>query len=167
MSITIIKRFIFIISTCCILISCGVVKTVTVPTYFKFEKETTFTISDYSKVIDDNITSDLNYKLKDVGFNTISFSNAKKAIEYKEKPSMKLKNDEIIEILSIKNMISIYDIQIVYKKNTSGFSNDFAAFVVYMNTQKTVLYYHNSTDKSFKLILNSFSKKLFEKIIKN
>jgi hypothetical protein len=146
--------------------SCGYVKTTTVPKYFKFEKETTFCVTNFSRVVDEKTISDLNYSLKSIGFNTVSYSNMIKALEYKENKAAKYKNAEIEEILSIKDYNSIYEIQIVYKKNqTRNFENNFEAWVVDFNTKKNVLYYINANDKSLNFILNSFAKKLSEKVI--
>lgn len=161
------RKLIFLILMVCIFTSCAYVKTVTVPRYFKFEKETTLCIDNFKDGIDDNITSDLNYYLTNVGFNVISLSNAKKAIQYKGNSSIKYLNDEIIDILSVKDFSSVYEIKIAYKKNAvdrNNYSNRFQANVIDMNTGKTVLYYFNGTNKSLESILKSFTKKLSEKI---
>lgn len=160
-------KIIFTISIVCIFTSCAYVKTVTVPRYFKFEKETTLCIDDFKDGIDNNITSDLNYYLTNEGFNVITLSSAKKAIQYKGKSSIKYINNEIIEVLSVKDFSSVYEIKITFKKNVvdrNNYSNHFQANVIDMNTGKTVLYYFNGSNKSLESILKSFAKKLSKKI---
>ncbi len=155
------RKLIFLILIGSIFDSCAYVKTVTVPSYFKFEKETTLCIDDFKDGIDENITSDLNYYLTNVGFNIISFSSAKKAIQYKGNSFIKYKNDEIKEILSIKDFSSVYEIKITFKKNVvNSYPNHFQANVIDMNTGKTVLYYINNSNKSLESILKSFTKKI-------
>lgn len=161
------RRLIILILIVSIFTSCAYVKTVTVPSYFKFEKETTLCVDDFKDGIDNNITSDLNYYLTNVGFNVITLSSAKKAIQYKGNSSIKYINNEIIEVLSVKNFSSVYEIKISLKKNVvdrNNYSNHFQANVIDMNTGKTVLYYFNGSNKSLESILKSFTKKLSEKI---
>lgn len=150
-----------------LLSSCGYVKTSTFPKYFKFEKEVTFCITVQNYKTDFNIVSNLNYSLKELGLNTIKYSNALKAIEYKNNPLIKLKNEEVEDILSVKDFNSIYEIRIQYKKKVKGFSNDFKAWVIDLNTNKVVLHQINSNDKSIEFILNSLAQKLSEKTNKN
>ena len=152
----------------CLISSCGFVKTITVPKYFKFEKDATFCVLNYSREIEESTITDLNYSLTNAGFNTVSYTNAVYALQYKGKPNINYKNDEIEEILSIKDFNSVYEIRITYKKDiVNGFSKEFKAWVIDMNTNKDVLYYINANDKSLKYILNSFAKKLSKKVNKH
>lgn len=122
------------------------VKTVTVPRYFKFEKETTLCIADFKDRIDNNITSYLNYYLTNAGFNLIKLSSAKKAIQFNGNSAIKYVNNEIIRILSVTYLSSVYEVKISFKKNVvdkNNYSNHFQANVIDMNAVKTVLYYLN------------------------
>ena len=162
------KKFIFIILFICLLTSCGFVKTYTTPKYFRFEKETTFCITTINSGTDNKIINDLTYELENLGLNTVSEINAKKAISLKLKPDFKYKKNDIEQMLSIKDFNSIYEIRIVYKKNqVYNFSNEFKAWVIDMNNDNVVLYYINANERSLNYILNSFVKKLSEKVNKN
>ncbi len=162
---SIFKKTLFIILTSSLFFSCGFVKTRTILKYFRFQKESTFCISDYSKIINEKIVNELNYSLSYKGFNLISLNGAKKSLQYKSNTSLKYKKDEIQEILTVKDFNSIYKIRINYIKKSEGFSNHFNADIIDMNTNQIVLYYVNANEKSIEFILKSFSEKIYEKTL--
>ncbi|UPT70646.1 MAG: hypothetical protein M0D53_16520 [Flavobacterium sp. JAD_PAG50586_2] len=139
----------------------------TVPKYFRFPKESTICILNYNSQIDESTVLSLRQTLKKVGFNTVSYPNATKAIYYKGKPSIKYKNDEIEEILSIKDFNSIYELRMTFKDDAiKGYPTEVKVNVVDMNTKQIVLYYTCGSEKSIKAVLNKFVLKLSEKISK-
>ena len=161
------KTIFFVFTFFSLMISCGYVKTTTVPKYFKFKKESTFCITTSNSNFKDKIIMELSYGLENLGLNTVSEINAKKAMSLKLKPDFKYKTNDIEEIISIKDFNSIYEIRIQYKEKSIDPSNDFKAWIIDMNDNKVVLQYINSNEKSLEYIINSFEKKIFEKTDKN
>nr|WP_309757203.1 hypothetical protein [Flavobacterium sp.] len=141
--------------------SCAYVKMRTIPG-FKFEKESTFSITSFTTDADTKTLAELNYLLQQKGFNIVSNSNASKAIQNKDAFNFKYNNEEIKEILTIKDIKSVYEIRIQYKYYYDVFKynyKEFKAIIIDMNSNKVVSYYI-SGDKPINRVLRQFTEKI-------
>jgi hypothetical protein len=141
--------------------SCAYVKMRTIPG-FKFEKESTFSITSFTTDGDTKTLVELNYLLQQKGFNIVSNSNASKAIQNKNALNFKYNNEEIKEILTIKDIKSVYEIRIQYKYYYDVFKysyKEFKATIIDMNNNKVVSYYIFG-DKPINRVLRQFTEKI-------
>jgi hypothetical protein len=141
--------------------SCAYVKMRTIPG-FKFEKESTFSVTSLTNDEDTKTLVELNYLLKQEGFNIVSNSNAIKAIQNKGSFNFKYNNEDIKEIFTIKDIKSVYEIRIQYKYYYDVFKysyKEFKAIIIDMNNNKIVSYYI-SGDKPINGVLRQFTQKI-------
>ena len=147
------------------LCSCGV-KLKTIDKGLRFSKNTTFTIAQ-----EDDITGsvkEVSYLLAQKGFNVISYSNAKNAIEFKNDLSKisKLKDKDIVEVYSVKDTNSIYNLELGYKYYYDIFNYAYSKFsfrIVDLKSGNVVMYgyFRNGVDTAT-VVLKDFVEKLYK-----
>jgi hypothetical protein len=99
------------------------------------------------------------------GFNIISYSSAKKAIKYKDqiKGSDRENNEFEAEIYSIKELNSIYSLELNYTYYYDTFYYAFRTFsarVVDLNSGEIIMSANFRGDKSTKAVLRDFVNQL-------
>jgi len=149
-----------------LLSSCGAVK-LSVKPGASFSRDATLTI-----VQDEDITGtvgELTHLLFEKGFNIISYSTAKNAVKYKEeiKGSDPVNKEFEAEIYNIKELNSIYALELSYAYNGEGNAyayKSFSARVVDLNSGEIVMSANFRGNRMVRSVLKDFTNQLADQI---
>lgn len=146
--------------------SCGAVR-LSVKDNAKFTKNTTVTVA----ANDDQSGSvgELNQLLFEYGFNVVSYSTAKKAIQYKDEIKGSDPNNSRFEaeIYSVRELNSVYAIELDYTYYYDVFYysyRSFSARVIDLNTGQIVASANFRGDRSVSGVLEDFAEQLAARI---
>lgn len=145
-----------------ILNSCGSMK-IKAEKDFYFNKTTTLALKDDDKPTE--AIKEFKYLLAQGGFNIVSVSNAAKAINFPNEILQTKNNTQIVEIYSIKDLKSVYVIQIAedYFHNPNYFGI-FNARVMDVKTNTVVITARLDGGVSAKKALKKFADELIKRI---
>ena len=144
-------------------ISCGSVNLKRIDKSLSFNKKTTFVVNS-RKHDKTNTQKELSHLLLKKGFNVVSSESGKKAVEFKGDLNKiaKLNGTEILEIYSIKDMNSVYLIDVNYLCDDIFYDSyqQFNVLITDLNTNKEVMYARFYGDKSTQAVLKDLVEKL-------
>lgn len=144
-----------------LLTSCGSLKLKT-GADFHFAKNTTFAISNEGDETDKTgAVKELKYLLAQSGFNMVTLSNAAKAVNYPNEILLTKNNSQIIEIYSIKDLKSVYIIEIYSDYYYDVFYYSYTSFyakIIDINANKIVMTAHFKGDRKIKAVISDFAK---------